>query len=127
MKHALMEKTLCLIHMTGSYINGHWEKEIRARDRIARVTQIVTESQWRVHVLRRNLSGGAGLVGVGVKISHCLGVEPDAVVTPLLSPKRVLDLDGIASPPQTLEGRRCKVVRYWLQWAGARARGARHP
>ncbi len=33
-----------LIHVTGSYINGHWEKEIRARDRTARVIQIVTES-----------------------------------------------------------------------------------
>ncbi len=42
----LMEKKLlCLIHVTGSYINGHWEKEIRARDRTARVTQIVMESR----------------------------------------------------------------------------------
>ena len=97
-----MEKTFCLIHVTGSYTNGHWEKEIRARNRTARVTQIVTESLWHVHVLRRNRSGGAGPVGVGVKISHRLGVEPDAVVTPLLSPKRVLDLDRVASPPQTL-------------------------
>ncbi len=53
-------------------------------------------------MLCRNRSGGAGPVGVGVKISHHLGVEPDAVVTPLRSPKRVLDLDGVASPPQTL-------------------------
>jgi hypothetical protein len=75
------QKTLCLIHVTGSYISGHWEKEIRSRDRTARVTQIVTESRWRVHVMRRIRSGGAGPVGVGVKISHRLGVEPDAVVT----------------------------------------------
>ncbi len=33
----------CVIHLTESYINDHWEKEIRARDRTARVTQIVTE------------------------------------------------------------------------------------
>ncbi len=95
-----MEKTLCLIHVTGSYLNGHREKEIRARDRTARVTRIVTESRWRVHVLLRIRSGGAGPVGVGVEVSHRLGVEPDAVVTPLRSPKRVLDLDGVASPPR---------------------------
>ncbi len=35
----------CLIHVTESYINDHWGKEIRARDRTARVTQIVTESR----------------------------------------------------------------------------------
>jgi hypothetical protein len=67
MKRTRMEKTLYLIHVTGSYINGHWEKEFRARDRTARVTQIVIG---RVHVLRRIRSGGAGPVGVGVKRTY---------------------------------------------------------
>ena len=40
-----------------------------------------------------------------VKITHRLGTKPDNVVSPFLSPKRVLDLDEVY-PPLTLEGLR---------------------
>ena len=43
--------------------------------------------------------GGAGPVGVVVKISHRLGIQTDAVITPHGSPKRVLNLDGVVYPP----------------------------
>ena len=39
-----------------------------------------------------------------VKITHRLGIDPDDVVTPLLIPKRVLDLDEVYLPLLTLEG-----------------------
>jgi hypothetical protein len=43
--------------------------------------------------------GGAGPVGVVVKISHRLGIQTDAVVTPHGSPKSVSVLDGVVHPP----------------------------
>ncbi len=48
--------------------------------------------------------GGAGPVGVLVKISHRLGVQADARVIPHGSPKRVLDLDGAVYPPPDPRG-----------------------
>ncbi len=39
-----------------------------------------------------------------IKIIHRPGIKPDDVATPLLSPKRVLDLDEVVQPPLALEG-----------------------